>query len=198
MDSKSYMLGRQLSTSDSKRFESNREQVANELRGCQERTLQTLVPTIIAVGLIAIADRENFALITLVSSFAVLFCSGLYLASLAYKIFRNGAYLTALDELDPESAVHSWGAALSRFHELSQPPRIIGYETTTVALIYAVFSGAFFLMFYEIHLLLASALALVLFAVALRLFLIPRNGASYLNDWRQVLKDIELADDTNA
>ena len=63
--------------------EKNRNQALTELQSCQERTLQTFVPTIIAVGLIAIADRGNFALVTLASSFAVLFGSSMYVASLA-------------------------------------------------------------------------------------------------------------------
>jgi hypothetical protein len=62
------------------------DKVLSEISDCQGRILQTLVPTIISVGLISIADRENIALITLVTSFSVLFGSSLYVASLSYKI----------------------------------------------------------------------------------------------------------------
>jgi len=188
-----YLAFRQVTrtTKDQKSYESNREQVLAELKSCQERTLQTLVPTIISVGLISIADRDKFALITLVSAFSILFGSSLYIASLAHKIFRNATYLQALDELDTESFVYSWGAALSKFNQIAKPPGIIGYETTTIATIYIVFSGAYLLMFFEMNMLLSSLLSVVLATIAIKIFCIPRLGQQYLEYWREVLKQEE-------
>jgi len=76
----------------------DRDQGRTELEQCQERIMQTLAPILIVVGLISIADRENVALITLCSSFTVLFGSSLYVASLGYKIFRNTTFIQALNE----------------------------------------------------------------------------------------------------
>jgi len=39
--------------------ETDRENVHKEISQCQGRVIQTLVPTILALGLIAIADPEN-------------------------------------------------------------------------------------------------------------------------------------------
>ena len=172
-------------------FDQNRDQVVSELTGCQQRILQILVPTLISVGLISIADRDKFALITLISSFAVLFGSGLYVSSLTYKIFRNGSYLRALDELNPATRAYSWESALNRFHGLCKPPRIMGYETTTIAVIYLVFSGAYFLMFYQMNLWLASGLACILALVAVRMFLLPAKAAAYHQHWQRVLQEMQ-------
>lgn len=178
-------------------FEKNRDQVLSELQACQDRTLHTLVPTIIAVGLISIGDREYFALVTLISSFAVLFGSSLYVASLAYKIFRNGSYLQVLSEYDPAADMHSWNAALQKFNKVAKIPKIIGFETKTIAVIYLAFAGSFTLMFYGIHNLLAPILGGILVLIALQIALIPRMSATYLSHWRQVFSELEGAESGN-
>jgi len=170
--------------------ENDRQKVIDEIAACQERILQTFVPTIIAVGLIAIADRENFATITLVSAFVVLFGSSLYVASLSYKIFRNACFIRALSEIAPSATVH-WEDMLSRFNKAQTPPRIIGYETHTVAFIYVIFSLAFVYMFYEINLPVTLLFGAMLFTVALRLFLIPRGADRYHKQWLAILEQVD-------
>ena len=172
----------------------DREQVRAELEQCQERIIQTLVPTLIAVGLISIADRENIALITLCSSFAVLYGSSLYVASLSYKIFRNTTFIQALNERNSSDSDIYWWGALSRYNQLYSPPLVIGYETTTISVVYFVFSIAFVIMFYEIQLLLSLALGFLLASVAIRIFIIPREAKNQLSAWRTVFKEIDDGD----
>lgn len=140
----------------------SRDQVLAELEKCQDRVMQTLVPTIISVGLISIADRENVVSITLFACFAVLFSSSLYVASLSHKIFRNTTFIQALNEQDASESDLSWWAALSKFQVLEKPIPVIGFETTTISVVYGVFSIAFFFMFQEINFLLSLLLGLLL------------------------------------
>lgn len=169
--------------------ESDRQKVVDEIAACQERILQTFVPTIISVGLIAIADRENFATITMVCAFAVLFGSSLYVASLSYKIFRNACFIRALGDVAPKGDSIHWEDMLSRFHQALNPPRIIGYETRTIAFIYMIFALAFIYMFYEIDLVMSTVFGLLLFVVGLRIYLIPRNADRYHSQWLQLLTE---------
>jgi hypothetical protein len=171
--------------------DSDRQKVLDEITACQERILQTFVPTIIAVGLIAIADRETFASITLVSAFAVLFGSSLYVASLSYKIFRNACFIRALSDIAPKSSTLHWEDMLSRFNQEQTPPKIIGYETRTIAFIYMIFSLAFIYMFYAISLPMTLLFGTMLFIVALRLFLIPRDAERYHQQWLLLLNEAE-------
>lgn len=169
--------------------ENDRQKVIDEIAACQERILQTFVPTIISVGLIAIADRENFATITMVCAFAVLFGSSLYVASLSYKIFRNACFIRALGDITPKSNTAHWEDMLSRFHHAMTPPAIIGYETRTIAFIYMIFALAFIYMFHEIDLVMSVLFGLLLFVVGLRVYLIPRNADRYHKQWLLILND---------
>jgi len=169
--------------------ENDRQKVIDEIAASQERILQTFVPTIISVGLIAIADRETFATITMVCAFAVLFGSSLYVASLSYKIFRNACFIRALGKLSPDTGVLHWEDMLSRFHKAMTPPPIIGYETRTVAFIYMIFALAFIYMFYEIDLVMSVVFGILLFVVGLRIYLIPRNADRYHQQWLQILNE---------
>lgn len=169
--------------------ESDRQKVIDEIAACQERILQTFVPTIISVGLIAIADRENFATITMVCAFAVLFGSSLYVASLSYKIFRNACFIRALGDVAPKNNSIHWEDMLSRFHKVLNPPRIIGYETRTIAFIYMIFALAFIYMFHEIDLVMSIVFGMLLFVVGLRIYLIPRNADRYHTQWLQLLTE---------
>ena len=171
--------------------ENDRQKVIDEIAASQERILQTFVPTIIAVGLIAIADRDTFATITLVSAFAVLFGSSLYVASLSYKIFRNACFIRALTDIAPKSNTIHWEDILSRFNKEQTPPKIIGYETRTIAFIYMIFSLAFIYMFYEINLPMTLLFGTMLFIVALRIFLIPRDADRYHRRWLLLLNETE-------
>ena len=61
--------------------EKDREKIEMEIAHSQGRIIQTLVPTILALGLLGIASPENIRDITLGSAFAVLFSSSLYVTS---------------------------------------------------------------------------------------------------------------------
>ncbi len=167
--------------------EQDRDKVIEEIAASQQRILETFVPTIIAVGLIAIADRETFATITLVCAFVVLFGASLYIASLSYKIFRNATFLRALSDTRPPGDTVHWENMLARFNQEQTPPGIIGYETRTIAVIFMVFSLAFIYMFYEIDLAMSLLFGALLFIVGLRIYLIPRHAAHYHKQWLAIL-----------
>jgi len=169
--------------------ENDRNKVVAEIADCQGRILQVFVPTIIAVGLISIADRQNIATITMVCAFVVMFGSSLYVANLSYKIFRNACFVRAVTTLAPKDGVVHWEEMLSRFNREQAPPAIIGYETRTIAFIYMIFAGAFFYMFREIDLLSSALFAAVLFAVALRMFLIPNAAERFHRQWVEILSE---------
>lgn len=169
-------------------LEKDREKVVNEISECQGRILQTFVPTIIAIGLISVANRDEFAFITLVCSFSILFGSSLYVASLCYKIFRNAAFIRALTELNNDNEdVVSWEAALALFNKKFPPPKVLGAETKTISVVYATFSATYVLMFYEISLFFAFLFGLILFAAAARIWFIPKRSDSYYDTWMRVL-----------
>ena len=83
---------------------SSHEKVIKEIADSQTRVVQTLVPTILAIGLIAVAasaslggseGASRFRLDIVVGcTFAILFSSSIYVAALSYKIFRNGTFLS--------------------------------------------------------------------------------------------------------
>jgi hypothetical protein len=145
------------------------------------------VPTIIAIGLISVADRQKFAFITLVCSFAILFGSALYVASLSYKIFRNAAFIQALMDVHKNGTCLTWESALRLFNKEVEAPRILGSETKTISAIYATFSATYVLMFYEISVYFSFLFGVVLFAIAVRIWFIPRKHASYYDAWKKVL-----------
>jgi hypothetical protein len=167
--------------------EKDREKIISEISECQGRILQTLVPTIIAIGLISIADREEFALITSVTAFSVLFGTSVYVASLSYKIFRNSSFIRALTDRAETSNTIYWEEALSKFNKYQSPPAIIGYETRTIAVVYLVFSLTYTYMFYEIYPLVTTVLGFVLATVALRILFIPNSAETYHRKWTRVL-----------
>ncbi len=169
--------------------EADRQKVIDEINGCQERILETFVPTIIAVGLIAVADRDTFATVTLICAFVVLFGASLYTASLSYKIFRNACFIRALSDLAPIEGSAHWEDMLARFNREQRPPMIIGYETRTIAFIFMIFSLAYVYMFFEINALMAMVCGVLLFVVALRIFLIPRAAERYYQQWQALLQE---------
>lgn len=169
--------------------EKDREKVVSEISDCQSRIVQVLVPTVIAVGLISIADRDKFALITLITSFAILFSSSLYIASLSYKIFRNASFLRVVSELeDKEKTSLHWERALSMFGKLIKPPFIIGYETKTISVIFIVFSISFVFMFFEMNSILSVVLGSILLIVGLSIFFIPFYSEKYYESWKKVIQ----------
>ncbi len=168
--------------------EKDRDKIYSEIAECQSRILQTLVPTIIAVGLISIADREKFALITLITAFSVLFGTSIYVASLSYKIFRNASFISAITDTNTtDGRTVYWEEILSRFNREQSPPIIIGYETKTIAVVYLVFSVTYIFMFYEMNPLITVFLGAILVLVALRILLIPSAAEKYRAKWKAVL-----------
>jgi|GEM_PF-6655017 len=170
--------------------EKDKDKIVGEISDCQGRIVQTFVPTIIAVGLISISDRENFALVTIISSFAVLFGSSLYVASLSFKIFRNASFLEEYNRILGSGKVTDWERLLTAFWEKQSTPIIIGYETRSIAVVYFVFSLAFLGMFYELgHTLILISLFAALIFVALRILFIPARAKNYRATWNDVLSE---------
>jgi cell division protein FtsL len=171
--------------------EKDRVKILSEISDSQNRVIQIFVPTILAIGLISIADKEKFALTTLFAAFAILFSSSLYIASLSYKIFRNAMFLRAVTSQknnEKDNVVH-WEKALSIFTKKVNPPKIIGYETKTIAIIFIMFAFIYTFMFYYIHPIASVVLGLVLISVAIRILFIPFRAEEYYNKWQDVLKD---------
>lgn len=169
--------------------EKDREKVAAEISEAQGRIIQIFVPTILAVGLISIADKENFALITLFASFAILFGSSLYIANLSYKIFRNATFIKAASEKEEpkESGVIHWEKALSLFAAKKEQPKIIAYETKTIAVIFIVFALIYTMMFYKMNALLSVVFGVILLSLAIKIFLIPSRSKEFYETWKSVL-----------
>lgn len=169
--------------------EKDYEKVTKEISDCQGRVLQTFVPTIIAIGLIPVADKQKFALVTLVCAFSILFGSSLYVASLSYKIFRNAAFIQVLTELSEYRGMLSWERVLLNFNQKRPAPGVLGTETRTVAAIYATFSATYILMFYEINQVLVVFFGIILMIIAVKIWFIPKQFVGYLNTWKTVLDE---------
>ena len=167
----------------------DRNKILTEISECQSRILQVFVPTIIAVGLISIADKDKFALITLFSSFAILFGSSLYVTNLSYKIFRNATFLKVINENNKtnEDEIY-WENALSLFHTKIAPPKVIGYETKTIAVIYMMFSIVFIFMFFSINLFFSLVCGILLLLIAYKMLTLPNASNQYYENWKEVLK----------
>ena len=173
--------------------EKDKDKILTEIADCQNRILQTLVPTILAVGLVSIADKKNFALITLFSSFAILFGASLYIANLSYKIFRNATFIKAVSEreCDENDNMIHWEKALSIFSSKANPPKIIGYETKTIAVIFLVFAIVYTMMFFSMQPILSVAFGLVLGFIALTILNVPSKSQEYYVMWKRVLDEYD-------
>lgn len=173
--------------------EKDKEKILKEISDSQTRILNIFVPTILAIGLISIADKENFALVTLLASFSILFASSLYISSLSYKIFRNATFLNALNshnEKKDDGMIH-WERAFSMFLEKTKPPKIIGYETKTIATIFIMFSIVFAVMFFDMNAYLSLSLGAILIFISIRMLLIPSKTKEYYEVWQDVIKDYD-------
>jgi len=166
----------------------------NEIESCQDRIVRVLVPTIISFGITAVGRVGVDATATVSyeilfgALFAVLFSSSLYIASMSYKIFERAAFLRVLSgqETDWETVVREYRSRYA--------PRIIGSETTAIGWIYmvlAVLFGGLFLG--RVWLPAVAAAAVALFAVAFRIWLIPRQRTEDRIDSRvhDVLSSLE-------
>jgi len=163
-------------------YQKDREKVVTEIAQCQARVVQTMVPTILALGLIAVADAEKAGVLTFGCAFAILFCSSLYVASLSCKIFQNGAFLKVFGPDEPEPSVVYWEDALATFRE-KDTMFPIHSETWAAAVIYVVLSLTFFFIFYRERPIAATVCAVVLLSVAIGVAVIYSRAAVYEKRW---------------
>jgi cell division protein FtsL len=134
-------------------YDKDREKVVREIEQLQGRVIQTLVPTILAFGLVAFAGAEKVNYLSLGGIFAVLFTSSLYVAATSYKIFKNSAFLQTFDPAEnTEDTIYyeniNMLARERKIRDFKQEPPIIKTETTTASVIYAVLALTFFYIFY--------------------------------------------------
>ena len=105
---------------------SSHEKVIKEIADSQTRVVQTLVPTILAIGLIAVAasaslggseGASRFRLDIVVGcTFAILFSSSIYVAALSYKIFRNGTFLSVFAPTETGKDEVEWETVVGRYN----------------------------------------------------------------------------------
>lgn len=171
--------------------ESARDTLNREIESSQERIVNVLVPTIISFGITAIGNSgvgQAAALdydILFGALFAVQFTSSLYIASLSYKIFERAAFLRRLteDEADWETVIN--------VYRNNYAPWFISSETTTIGWIYVVLAVLFGLLFFgKVPTLHVAAAATILFAIAIRIWVVPREFAERRID-RQVERAID-------
>lgn len=172
--------------------EKDREKVETEIETCQARVIQTLVPTILALGLISIADPQSIRNVTMGCAFAVLFSSSLYVASLSYKIFLNASFLQVFGRTDIKKNKIYWEDALSEYRK-KHLPMIIHSETTTAAAIYMVLSFMFFFIFHKVNLIASFVAAAVLLFNSICIFLVYKRRHKCLKKWQDVKSILEKA-----
>ncbi len=171
--------------------ESDRERIETELRQCQARVVQTLVPTILALGLIALAESARIRDISLGCAFAVLFSSSLYVASLSYKIIRNAEFLKVFASPEIGDNKICWEYALSAYRKTYGNPLVIHSETTTAATIYSVLSLAFFFIFYRVNLIASIVGTVVLLFVSFGIFLTYKRSNKVTERWEKLKATLE-------
>jgi len=166
--------------------------IQQEIRDCQTRVLQTLVPTILALGLIAVSDPLNISSLSLECAFAVLFSSSMYVASLSFKIFRNSTFLFVFARGEGENTKKlMWSDALKAFNNHKLSPFIIRAETTTAALIYTVLAITFCYVFISVNFIVTIICTAVLLIVALRIFGIYRSASKYKKFWTDYKENMD-------
>ncbi len=170
--------------------EKDLKRVQTELSQCQARVLQTLVPTILGFGLIAIANPQSIRDVTLGCNFAILFSSSLYVASLSYKIFRNAAFLRTFLTAEVEKNKIYWEKVLSKYWE-EHHPFPIHSETTTAGFIYVVLALTFLFIFYKVDPIAASIGTVLLLLVALSIFMIYVKKGNYQKTWEDIKEALE-------
>ncbi len=177
--------------------EEDLKKVVREIEQLQGRVLQTLVPTILAFGLIAFAGGEQINYLTLGGAFAVLFTSSLYVASLSYKIFRNSAFLQVFHHhANTEDTIY-YENLMAKYRKKKGEPVIINAETTTASIIYAVLSFTFFFIFYmesegRLGLLIATIVTtLILLCNCLIMFMIYVKRDHSRRIWEDVRDELK-------
>ena len=164
-----------------------RQKIENEISQCQARVAQTLVPTILAMGLLAVADPKNIRVVTLGCAFAVLFSSGTYVASLTYKIFRNASFLKVF-------VVAPWETALSKYRGNSVLNRFfwpIGSESCAAGAIYLALAATFFFIFYTVNRPASIVCTAILTMNALSIFLVYKRASKMDKAWEEVKLHLE-------
>lgn len=174
-----------------KLHEEDRKAFHDEIQQCQSRVLQTLVPTILALGLIAVADPKNIGGLSLGCAFAVLFSSSIYVASLSFKIFRNASFLDTFSDREAEqgSEYVRLSDAISFFNDQSISPTVLRAETSTAALIYLVLALTFGYIFYSVNLIVTIVCTVILLSVSLRIIHIYRSFSKYKEVWEGYISE---------
>jgi len=172
-----------------KLHEEDRKAFHDEIQQCQSRVLQTLVPTILALGLIAVADPENIGGLSLGCAFAVLFSSSLYVASLSFKIFRNASFLDAFSDREAKQGAEyvRLSDAISYFNAQSVSPTVLRAETSTAALIYLVLAVTFGYIFYSVNLIVTIICTVILLSVSIRIIHIYKSFSEYKEVWKDYI-----------
>ena len=169
--------------------ENDRNKIEAEIAQYQARVIQTLVPTILALGLLAIANPANIDKpIALGCAFAILFSSGLYVASLSYKIFMNATFLRTFSNIEPNKIY--WEEAISEYRHYRRV-LLFQSETATAAIIYAVLALTFLFIFYEVNPVASALGALLLLLVAFSIWMIYARRTSYANTWKDLKPHLE-------
>jgi hypothetical protein len=171
-------------------------QVVGEMQQMQSRVMQTLVPTILALGLISFAGRESINYLSFGGAFAVLFTSSLYVSSLSYKIFRNAAFLSVFNrKVDTKDTIY-YENLMKKYRSIKHDPPVIHAETTTAAIIYLVLSITFFFIFFmekgnDLTFLIAIIVATVILLFnCLILWLIYINRDNSCELWEKIRDEL--------
>ena len=99
-------------------------------------------------------------------------------------------FLKALSDTtnnETSNTIH-WEKALSLFTQQAIPPKIIGYETKTIAVIYMMFSIVFIVMFFPMSFYYSVGLGAILFFIAFKIFSLPNKAGEYYNTWVEVIE----------
>lgn len=170
-------------------FEADRDKVTQEISQCQSRVIQTMVPTILALGLIAVADSNCVGILTLGCCFSILFCSSLYVACLSHKIFKNSRFLKVFCRPQARKGTVYWEHALDRYR--SSTDRLpLSSETVTAGTIYAVLAMTFFFVFHESYPVASLVCALLLLAVAFAIFAVYVQRNRSVAAWKIVRSEL--------
>ncbi len=168
----------------------DRDKVMEETSQCQARVVQTMVPTILALGLLAVAPPGNLDGIALGCAFAIVFCSGLYVACLSFKIFRNAAFLSVFsDWIDRKDGTINFEDLIGRYRGGGRAFPIHS-ETTTAGIIYLALAATFFYIFHGKSILAARVCATALVVVSGFILATYYSRGIHTKRWMKVKKEV--------
>ena len=132
----------------------SRDKVEQELFQLQSRVIQTLVPTILGIGLVsvgtvAIGGQPEPTKVTAGATFAILFTTSLYIASLTFKIFMNAAFLSVFDPSTEQGKI-SWEEAVGKYRRGIYLLGFLRAESMAIGIIYVVLAATFLYMFFDV------------------------------------------------